>query len=85
METGEERVDRTTDQDSGAELTSQGVKKMLLQLEKTVNKNRDLRTKFPNDPEKYDYSIPSFFLSRCCVLVDFIETDLSKRNRFFTI
>lgn len=37
----------------GQELTSQSVKKMLLNLEKIVNKNRDLRTKFPSDPEKY--------------------------------
>ncbi|GAA5882380.1 hypothetical protein JCM16303_004097 [Sporobolomyces ruberrimus] len=37
----------------GQELTSQSVKKMLLNLEKIVNKNRDLRTKFPSDPEKF--------------------------------
>ncbi|GAA5821672.1 hypothetical protein JCM10212_004394 [Sporobolomyces blumeae] len=36
----------------GHDLTPQGVRKMLLALERTVNKNRDLRTKFPTDPEK---------------------------------
>mgnify|MGYP001600532286 CR=1 FL=1 len=34
------------------ELTSQGVKKQLLALEKAINKNRDLRTRYGNDPEK---------------------------------
>lgn len=39
--------------DSSTELTtSGGIKKSLLNLEKSINKNRDMRTKFPNSPEK---------------------------------
>ncbi|GAA6052466.1 hypothetical protein JCM3770_001126 [Rhodotorula araucariae] len=37
----------------GEDLTPQSVRKSLLALEKAVNKNRDLRTKFPTDPEKF--------------------------------
>ncbi|GAA5864687.1 hypothetical protein JCM1840_002201 [Sporobolomyces johnsonii] len=37
----------------GEDLTPQSVRKQLLNLERTVNKNRDLRTKFPADPEKF--------------------------------
>ncbi|GAA5910145.1 hypothetical protein JCM6882_006528 [Rhodosporidiobolus microsporus] len=37
----------------GEDLSPQGVRKQLLALEKAVNKNRDLRTKFPSDPEKF--------------------------------
>ncbi|BGP37572.1 hypothetical protein JCM10449v2_001489 [Rhodotorula kratochvilovae] len=37
----------------GEDLTPQSVRKTLLALEKAVNKNRDLRTKFPTDPEKF--------------------------------
>ncbi|GAA5922059.1 hypothetical protein JCM1841_003137 [Sporobolomyces salmonicolor] len=37
----------------GEDLTPQSVRKQLLNLERTVNKNRDLRTKFPTDPEKF--------------------------------
>jgi len=36
----------------GEDLTPQSVRKSLLSLEKAVNKNRDLRTKYPTDPEK---------------------------------
>lgn len=36
----------------GEDLTPQSVRKQLLGLEKAVNKNRDLRTKYPTDPEK---------------------------------
>lgn len=36
----------------GEDLTPQSVRKALLALEKAVNKNRDLRTKYPTDPEK---------------------------------
>lgn len=36
----------------GEDLTPQSVRKQLLALEKAVNKNRDLRTRFPTDPEK---------------------------------
>ncbi|GAA5942385.1 beta-catenin-like protein 1 [Sporobolomyces koalae] len=52
-------MDHNTEQDGaagdlpGQELTTPSIKKMLLNLEKTVNKNRDLRTKFPSDPEKF--------------------------------
>ncbi|KAL8277930.1 hypothetical protein RQP46_009749 [Phenoliferia psychrophenolica] len=35
------------------DLTAQGVKKQLLALEKAINKNRDLRTRYGNDPEKF--------------------------------
>ncbi|GAA5974869.1 hypothetical protein JCM11641_008404 [Rhodosporidiobolus odoratus] len=41
------------DQLPGEDLTPQSVRKQLLNLEKAVNKNRDLRTKFPDDPEKF--------------------------------
>ena len=54
--------DDTATGGEGQELTNQGVKKQLLNLEKVVNKNRDLRTKFPNDPEKY---VTSTSLSPC--------------------
>ncbi|GAA5875403.1 hypothetical protein JCM3774_002976 [Rhodotorula dairenensis] len=37
----------------GEDLTPQSVRKQLLALEKAVNKNRDLRTKYPTDPEKF--------------------------------
>ncbi|GJN88169.1 hypothetical protein Rhopal_001134-T1 [Rhodotorula paludigena] len=37
----------------GEDLTPQSVRKQLLALEKAVNKNRDLRTRFPTDPEKF--------------------------------
>ncbi|KAJ8296204.1 Beta-catenin-like protein 1 [Rhodotorula toruloides] len=37
----------------GEDLTPQSVRKQLLNLEKAVNKNRDLRTRFPSDPEKF--------------------------------
>lgn len=37
--------------ESGA-LTLQGVRRQLLALEKAINKNRELRTKFENDPTK---------------------------------
>ncbi|GAA5847831.1 hypothetical protein JCM9279_006655 [Rhodotorula babjevae] len=37
----------------GEDLTPQSVRKSLLSLEKAVNKNRDLRTKYPTDPEKF--------------------------------
>lgn len=36
----------------GEDLTPQSVRKQLLALEKAVNKNRDLRTKYPTEPEK---------------------------------
>ncbi|GAA5841799.1 hypothetical protein JCM11251_004067 [Rhodosporidiobolus azoricus] len=42
-----------TDELPGEDLTPQSVRKQLLNLEKAVNKNRDLRTKFPTDPEKF--------------------------------
>lgn len=34
------------------DLSSQSIKKQLLALEKAINKNRDLRTRYGNDPEK---------------------------------
>ncbi|BGP18787.1 hypothetical protein JCM10213_003442 [Rhodosporidiobolus nylandii] len=37
----------------GEDLTPQSVRKQLLNLEKAVNKNRDLRTRFPTEPEKF--------------------------------
>ncbi|GAA5993172.1 hypothetical protein JCM10908_001323 [Rhodotorula pacifica] len=37
----------------GEDLSPQSVRKQLLALEKAVNKNRDLRTKYPTDPEKF--------------------------------
>ncbi|GAA5967955.1 hypothetical protein JCM8115_006583 [Rhodotorula mucilaginosa] len=37
----------------GEDLTPQSVRKQLLALEKAVNKNRDLRTKYPTEPEKF--------------------------------
>jgi beta-catenin-like protein 1 len=37
----------------GEDLTPQSVRKQLLNLEKAVNKNRDLRTRYPSDPEKF--------------------------------
>ena len=37
---------------ANAELSSQSIKKQLLSLEKTINKNRDDRTKFGSDPTK---------------------------------
>lgn len=45
----------TTDTATGGEvqeLTPNSIKKQLLGFEKIVNKNRDQRTKFPNQPEK---------------------------------
>ncbi|BGP53621.1 hypothetical protein JCM8202_002531 [Rhodotorula sphaerocarpa] len=48
METGGEEQ-----QLPGEDLTPQSVRKQLLALEKAVNKNRDLRTKYPTDPEKF--------------------------------
>ncbi|KAK4701104.1 beta-catenin-like protein 1, partial [Phenoliferia sp. Uapishka_3] len=35
------------------ELTPQSIKKQLLALEKAINKNRDLRTRYGSDPEKF--------------------------------
>ncbi|GAA6021298.1 hypothetical protein JCM11491_005795 [Sporobolomyces phaffii] len=37
----------------GQEVTPSSVRKMLLNVEKIVNKNRDLRTRFPLEPEKF--------------------------------
>lgn len=37
--------------------TAAGIKKQLLVLEKSINKNRDLRTKFASEPEKSVYSV----------------------------
>lgn len=34
------------------ELTEQSLKKLILQLEKKINTNQHLRTKFPDKPEK---------------------------------
>ncbi|GEM09010.1 beta-catenin-like protein 1 [Rhodotorula toruloides] len=44
---------RSNAQLPGEDLTPQSVRKQLLNLEKAVNKNRDLRTRFPSDPEKF--------------------------------
>lgn len=52
------------DQLPGEELTPQSVRKQLLALEKAVNKNRDLRTRYPTDPEKYVALL--FFLLWLC-------------------
>lgn len=72
METGGEEQ-----QLPGEDLTPQGVRKQLLALEKAVNKNRDLRTKYPTDPEKCVGSSPSKTmqdmradLGRACRFVD---------------
>lgn len=34
------------------DLSVQGIRKQLLALEKGINKNRDMRTKYGNDPAK---------------------------------
>ncbi|GAA6003520.1 hypothetical protein JCM10207_000372 [Rhodosporidiobolus poonsookiae] len=46
---GQEGVDHLP----GEDMTAASVRKQLLSLEKAVNKNRDLRTKYPTDPEKF--------------------------------
>lgn len=45
MEAGDELA-------AAEEMTTTSVKKQLLALEKAINKNRDMRTKFGNDPAK---------------------------------
>jgi beta-catenin-like protein 1 len=52
MEAGDELA-------AAEEITSSSIKKQLLALEKAINKNREMRTKFGNDPEKYGRSSPS--------------------------
>ena len=32
----------------------QGIRKILLRFERAVNKNQDQRSKYPDDPTKYD-------------------------------
>ncbi|GAA5966706.1 hypothetical protein JCM3765_007605 [Sporobolomyces pararoseus] len=48
-------ISDTTGKGEGAQelTTPNGIKKQLLGFEKIVNKNRDQRTKFPNQPEKF--------------------------------
>ena len=47
--------------DEPGELTPPGVRKQLLALEKGINKNRDMRTKHGDDPEKYVLLVPVCF------------------------
>lgn len=38
------------------EMSAQGIRKTILAFEKAMNKNREMRTRFSNDPEKYVYT-----------------------------
>lgn len=42
----------TGNADDPGDLSVQSIRKQLLALEKGINKNRDMRTKFGNDPAK---------------------------------
>lgn len=44
-------MDSAADVEAG-EVTSTSLRKQILTLEKNINKNRDMRTKFGTDPEK---------------------------------
>lgn len=42
------------------EMTISSIRKSILVLEKAINKNRDMRTKFGGEPEKYVFSFWSW-------------------------
>ncbi|GAA5874921.1 hypothetical protein JCM8547_003611 [Rhodosporidiobolus lusitaniae] len=50
---GKQGAEEGVDVLPGEDLTPQSVRKQLLNLEKAVNKNRDLRTRYPTEPEKF--------------------------------
>ena len=57
VETSEkEELLKLVEQDEGAEsLDEASLKRMILNFEKRVLKNQELRIKFPDSPEKYDF------------------------------
>ena len=57
VETSEkEELLKVVEQDEGAEsLDEASLKRMILNFEKRVLKNQELRIKFPDSPEKYDF------------------------------
>jgi beta-catenin-like protein 1 len=76
-----EELLKLVEQDEGSEsLDEASLKRMILNFEKRVLKNQELRVKFPDAPEKYD-SYPVFFLSSFFMIVfilsfRFMESEL---------
>jgi beta-catenin-like protein 1 len=61
--------------DGPGEATSQGVRKQLLALEKAINKNRDMRTKYGNDPSKCVHYLVSIWTRADDLRLRFVDSE----------